>query len=545
MFKVLIADDEYTIREGLYATLDWVALQCEVIGLAKDGNEAIALIKRTQPDIVISDIRMPGIDGLQVAEAAWIINPQIKIILLSGYNEFEYAKQALQLGVVDFLLKPTVYEEVRETIRNTVHTIMIERRQHEELAKDKNEFANQIVSLRQNFLKSLLTIPQALSEQDEQNSQERLRLYGLDIKGSVYVLLCRIDHYEAVRSAYSVEEWQLLLLALTFNMNEHLLTLHNSYLVPLKDDIFAIVFIDIHSLGELSLLAICQGLQDLMEKKYLRLTISIGLSQKKSSFLQLNQAYLEADKALEHIFYLGNESIVFYKDLLWSSATEGTPHPYSVYLDYFKPILKSLQIGDEISAQKNLNNLIASIESNRESHEAVKTICIDLLSQFMQLLDSSNVRWPAERREQVYTESLRCETLDDYVRMLQLVVGELSSDIYKLTRSKHKKIVEQVLDIISNHFVEDLNLGWVAEQVHLNSSYVSRLLKNELNENFTNLVTKYRMEKAKAMLKDPQVKIYEVADQIGMPDSHYFSVKFKKYTGMTPSDYRGSYNEIF
>ena len=545
MFKVLIADDEYTIREGLYATLDWVALQCEVIGLAKDGNEAIALIKRTQPDIVISDIRMPGIDGLQVAEAAWIINPQIKIILLSGYNEFEYAKQALQLGVVDFLLKPTVYEEVRETIRNTVHTIMIERRQHEELAKFKNEFANQIVSLRQNFLKSLLTIPQALSEQDEQNSQERLRLYGLDIKGSVYVLLCRIDHYEAVRSAYSVEEWQLLLLSLTFNMNEHLLTLHNSYLVPLKDDIFAIVFIDIHSLGELSLLAICQGLQDLMEKKYLRLTISIGLSQKKSSFLQLNQAYLEADKALEHIFYLGNESIVFYKDLLWSSATEGTPHPYSVYLDYFKPILKSLQIGDEISAQKNLNNLIASIESNRESHEAVKTICIDLLSQFMQLLDSSNVRWPAERREQVYTESLRCETLDDYVRMLQLVVGELSSDIYKLTRSKHKKIVEQVLDIISNHFVEDLNLGWVAEQVHLNSSYVSRLLKNELNENFTNLVTKYRMEKAKAMLKDPQVKIYEVADQIGMPDSHYFSVKFKKYTGMTPSDYRGSYNEIF
>jgi two-component system response regulator YesN len=544
MYKVLIVDDEYTIREGLRSAIDWGALDCGVAGVAKDGLEAMELIRRDPPDIVITDIRMPGKNGLELAEEALGFRPGMKVILLTGFSEFEYARQAVHLGAVDFLLKPAVYDEVVQTISKTVETIRKERRRMEELARFRQEFNRQFEAYRQTFLKNLLTLRQSGSPDEEDRLRDRLQLYGLAGDRRVYVILAKIDRFESVRSDYSEEEWQILLMALTHHMNRHLSGEGDTYLVPLKDDLFAIVMIAANE-DESRITALCQELQRMTRREDLKVTLSFGISRMQTSFRELNRGYLEADEALRHRFYLGYESIVFFADLSGSEDREPVMMPYGMYLDCFKPILKSLHIGDKEAARKKLHFLFRLFEENRDNHEAVKTMCIDLLSQMMRIALSARLEWDHGKRERLYSAMMQCETLDDCFSLLNALVGELSEAIYKSTRSRHQKIVRQVLDLIENHFMEDISLTWVSERVHLNSSYISRLLKNETGETFTDLLTKRRMERAKELLRDPHAKIYEVADRVGMEDAHYFSIKFKKFTGMTPSEYRDNFNALF
>lgn len=355
-------------------------------------------------------------------------------------------------------------------------------------------------------------------------------------------MLCKLDEPEALRGP-SEEQLRIHLLALENLIALFFEAVPGAYVVPVKDGLFAIVLRITQPLPEEELTRLCEELQFSVRSQYLNVTLSIGISSVKATLLELYAAYSEAGEALDHTLYLGKEAVIFYVGLYPDTLAPGTPYP--AITEYSSSILKALQIGDKDGCCLLLQELFQLLERHQASRDTVKVVCIELGALAHLSMDNRKQLGVSVNREQFYTDITGCTTLEKFHRITRQFLNGMAEQIYSKTHTQHKKLVRQVLDFIAGRYKEDLTLAWISEQVHLNASYLSRLLKNECGENFTQLLTKIRMDKAKELLKDGTVKIYEVAEQVGIADPHYFAVIFKRHVGMSPSEYRDHFEEIF
>jgi two-component system response regulator YesN len=220
MLGVLIADDESLIREGLRQSLNWNELGLKVVGEASNGAEAMDAIKRLKPAILITDIKMPQKNGLEVTQFAKQFNPDMIVIIISGYSDFEYARQALKWGAFDFILKPTVFIEVMEVISRAVNAIRLEEKRKEEFSWFQTEIQQNIQFYRAAFLHKLITTPR-LDERIQNQLYETLRLYEMSADGPVYLLVCKVDEFDSLRY-HSEEQLRIYLLALEHHVSSFL-----------------------------------------------------------------------------------------------------------------------------------------------------------------------------------------------------------------------------------------------------------------------------------------------------------------------------------
>lgn len=543
MFKVLIVDDEAFIREGLTTAIDWNLLGCTVAGEAKNGIEAVQAIEEMKPEIIMMDIKMPGKTGLEVSEYALSINPKTKVILLSGYNEFEYARQALQLGAYDYILKPTVYEEVIGAVRRAVEDLVNDERRQTEIAKFKEELNRNIDFYRKAFLQKLIYTPEKQSLK-KINVGEMMPLYKIADTAFRFVAV-RVEDFALAKHAKSAEEKQLFSMALEYQIESFFELEHGIYMVPLKEQhCYALVWTLENCGSEDEIASRCEQLQKRLKEDYLKITVSIGISGLKESILQLNKAYKEAMESLEHVLYLGNDAIIFYSDLFEAEMVQEPTQMIEIE-EYCMSVTQAVKLGDEEKCRNALSQLFELFESSQYKPETVRSICVEWITQLIAGLKHGDVEWPAASREQLYSKIINVSSKESLYRLLNEFLTELTSEIFKRMQRNYKNIVGRVIDLIETHYSENITLGWIAEKVHFNSSYLSRLIKNECNETFTDLLTKYRMEKAKEMLKDPDMKMYEISESVGFSDPHYFSNKFKKIMGVTPTEYRDTMNALF
>jgi two-component system response regulator YesN len=550
MYQILIVDDEHFIREGIINSLDWKKLGFDRVMEASNGLEAKKIIDQFRPQVIITDIKMPGMDGLKVTEYAASLNIRTKVIILSGYNEFDYARKAITYGAFDFILKPSDYAELINIINMAVEKLKGEEQRDQEFLKLKAEFNAKIEYFRQSFFKKIIISPLLHDTSGTTQLKESLNLYNIKDEGNPFLILAKIDQYDAFLQKKSEEEKQLLLLRLEQQLLDYfqtsLKTEHklNAYLIPLKDELYAVVVIEKQAISETEKMEFCEKLQRRLHTYGFQLTLSFGISRSKSSLLELNKAYLEASEALQYIFYFGKESIIFYEDLP-AYPKDKLERPYLMYIEEFKPIIKTLKIGDKEASLKQLKYLFKLFEYHQENSDTVKSISIELIVQIMTSIRNSSKDEIKDLPEKLYMDIASTETNENCLNILESAISALAEDVYNETRTNHKKIVQKVLDIIYQFYGQEISLTWVASQVHLNSSYISRLLKNECGMNFTELLTLHRMEQAKQLLKDPAIKIYEASEKVGIFDAQYFSSKFKKYTGLTPSEYRDNFDDIF
>lgn len=544
MFKILISDDEHYIREGLMNAIDWKKYDFNEVLVAANGLEAKEKIDQFQPQVIITDIKMPGMDGLQLTKYAMSRNQPTKVILLSGYNEFEYAQKAISYGAFEFILKPSNYDELNRVLHSAVDQLKKEEEQEKEFARLKSEFQERIADFRQNFLKSLILFPPIGDHAEQSRLHESLNLYDLPRQGDFALILAKLDDFHTFVQNTSVEERQLNLLKLESKFLSFLSDLREKYeleffYIPLKEDIYAI-FVAASLIEQEKIVEVCEEFQCHVED--VPFTISFGIGNTKQSYFDMNRAYIEASNSLDYIFYYGKEAIIHYSDLPTISG-EKTEDSYLSYLDEIKPLIKAIKIGDQQTCMDQLHYLFQLFEYNKESSKKVKSICVEIISQMKNLFTKQPL-FPSIPKE-LYVDILAIETNEGCFNMLKETIAPMLQKIQDETKMNHKKVVQTILDIIEQSYQEEITLTAVAAQVYLNSSYVSRLLKRECGKSFTELLTECRMEKAKELLKDPTNKINEVAENVGMPDAQYFSSKFKKYTGLTPSEYRDHFEDIF
>jgi two-component system, response regulator YesN len=537
MYKVLIADDEWMNREGLAQSIPWDELECQVAGLAVNGLDCIEQIDAIKPDILITDIKMPGKNGLEASEYALSQNPDTIAILLSGYNDFEYARKAVELGAFNYILKPTVYEDVVDCIKKAVATL----RKKEELSQFREAFQRQKQFYKKAFLQQLMMKPAV----DSARIKDSLALYSLPEEGPYTLLLIKLDRYESLRQHSAEEDLQILLMALEHRLNSCLAAyLKEDGVVPLKDGLYGALLREDTESGQERITEICETLQGTVKQHFGNLTISIGVGKAKGRITELYLAYVEASDALQHILYLGGDAVIFSDSL--KSMNQSPEESSLLYAETVKEIVKLLRSGNESEALEQVRLLFELFDYYKEHPDTVKRVCMETGAQIGGVASSLGTEAVGGGSESIYSGLLHCETSEEYSNTLSQAVHNIATEVYKKTRTSHKRAVRQVLELVESNFQQyDISLQWVSNQIHMNSSYVSRLIKNECGETFTQLLNRIRLEKAKQLLQDPNVKIYEVSEKTGFTDSQYFASKFKKHTGMTPSEYRDHFIDMF
>ncbi|MGE5679087.1 MAG: response regulator transcription factor, partial [Pseudomonadota bacterium] len=530
MFKVLIVDDEAIIRKGLKNIIDWKSLDCEICGEASDGIEGIRLIRELYPHIIITDINMPEIDGLKMIREVKQQLPLSKIIILTGYRDFEYIQEAIRLGAFDYVLKPSKIEDLTNILKKAVSELQCGCMLEEELINLRKHFESKIPVLRQKLLYDIMF--RINTKQEEM--LEELNIYGLSVdEFSIMAVETDEDGQESLKSQYEKHLYQFgiintfqEMLGASFTIAD--VPINNRtilFLIQPKEadggDIFASLYKDAVSLQELV-------------KNCFSFTVTISISTKGKGAMQLSDKAKEALEALDYKFYMGKNTVILYDDLKSFYKTTD----FSILENYERSLVQKVKSGNGESVSQVLKDIIKCINECKLEKESIKKFYWNAISMIYALPtaikadeESINSRGITD----IYAALDQCHSTIE----MNTILSELSLSIANRINSYNRKTInstlQKAMDYIKQNYNEAITLNEVAEHTYVSIYYLSRMFTKELGKNYVDYLNEVRIEKAKEYLKDSCYKTYEIAELVGIKDAHYFSKIFKKYTGVTPS----------
>jgi two-component system response regulator YesN len=519
MYKVLLVDDEKIILDGIMRTVDWARAGTVLAGTARNGIEAYEHIRRDPPDIVISDIKMPGMDGLQLIAKTAESFPAVKFILLSGYGEFEYASAAMSYGVKHFLLKPSNEDIIGKALAELVAEC--------EQSARKDQFVNQLKygmekvlpHVKEQFLKEFVT-NKTYGEKDWDYYRHLFGLHHLDEKKIRLILFQLEGRFEF----------------------EHLFAVKN-----IAEDILVAPLLS-STIGERILIVVedTERQEELQERirrirktflAYYNIDLTVALSE-ADRFIKARQLYRQTLEFLHYRFYLGEGSLITMQDIVHPNGTGAADAPGDPAFDSeAETILLQMKAGRWEDAQETIRELFGRLSDGRYDVTTTKTYVIQLFVAMIRLCAGTEANEYLNRMISL----LEMNTMVSVQEFFMKAAREISEKQYQRNKKRYSAIVAKMIEIIHERMGDhNLTLQAVAEQMlYMNPDYLGKLFKKETGEKFSIYLMKARIEKAKAMMSGgDNVKIFEVAEQLGYGDSpQYFSQVFKKFVGCTPSEY--------
>ena len=513
MYRVIIADDEPVIRRGLRETIEWDALGLEVAGEAADGAEALKLIREIRPEILITDIRMPEMDGIELIREIKKLELNTKITILSGYSDYDYLKAAIRLGVDNYLLKPIDNDELISNLRNTVGEI-------EKEAAVSLQIRQGTVLLRSNTLRRLVA-----GYISGEELKEKAEFLHIPLEAEAY--LCAVC---SVSRQVPPEVREMFFRDLVTGMNS-----------PRQ-----MVFTD--GDGNLALLlafdetpadrnGIRQELEALTDRAMRErgIPLMIGAGRMADGAGKIRDSYESAKETLEYGAFLKNSGVIWFDEVPETPQVQQIPDR----TDYDR-IREYIRRGEqeELKAylEKTLDDMIAGAGAQ---HHRIRNLMMHMAVRMTDCFRTIYGSMSAFREPEGF-DYTRLFTLRSYRDMLgwlfQLCDGLFAANRSLLGRST--SVVGLAVDYITEHYREGVTLRQVAADCHVNTSYLGQIFRKETGSAFTDYVNALRIQEARRLLADPTLKVYEVAEQVGFTDYHYFLKIFKKVTGKSPTDTR-------
>lgn len=519
MYKVLLVDDEKIILNGISRIVNWESCGTELAGTARNGLEAFEFISQSAPDIMISDIRMPGMDGLELAAKVREKYPQIRIILLSGFSEFEYAKAAMQFGVRHYLLKPCNEVQIEEVLKEIVDELQQTEGREQFIENLRYGLEKVMPHVKEQFLKEFVTN----KTYGSRDWEYYCKLFDLKVDGlAVRLALFQLEgafEFEHLFAVKNIAEEILVRPLLSSTVGKHVLIL-------LED-----------SCSSEELLQRLGEIRDTF-RKYYRIDLTIALSE-PGEMSRTRSLYKQTLECLNHRFYLGEGSLITAGDI--QSPADGEHRELA--LDE-EQLLLAVKSGHWEDAEGELDRFFRQLAEGRLDMHTAKSYVIPSYTAVIRLAGQEGIN--KYMAKLVYL--LEMDTLQGILQLFKEVAKEITLKYYEQTRTKHSAIIDKVLDIIGEHLGNpELSLNWVAHRMlYMNADYLGKLFKKETGEKFSNYVIKMRVAKAaEKIARQEDIKIFELAEQLGFGDNpQYFSQVFKKYVGCTPSEYMKSPTHI-
>jgi len=520
--KVFLVEDEIVTREGIRDNMDWASIGYEFCGEASDGEIALPLIEAAQPDVIITDIKMPFIDGLQLSKTLRQRMPEAKIIILSGYDEFEYAQAAVKLGVTEYLLKPVNAQDLSNALESLSATIDREKMEHETLKRLHEDVEDHLVLAQEKFILRLVMGGVSSVEAVEQSQN-----LGLNIVARYYlVILLHIELCEKSQP-FDYQQYKLVDQIISNLVGD------NAEVFLSRKDMEELVLLlkgsnPEHLLSEGSLLT-HRAVQEVEERTNCSLTIEIGDPLNRLG--DLHHSFAEALVRMK-------SKIGEYPPV---SSNQGINQGDSIIMDH-EAIENYLKFGSIDEFDEFFSTYLQQISFTALNSSMIKHyLFVDILltiTQFMSDLggDGENINLEIHEIDGILANTNTSKQIKEEIK--KIFVPALT---FRNSRANHQRsiILYQARTYIDNHFKDpDLKLSDVASFINLSPSHFSTVFRKEFGETFSNYLSKIRINRAKELLRTTSLQCSEVAVQSGYNDPHYFSVVFKKNTGVTPQYFR-------
>lgn len=527
MNKILIVEDEWFTRDSLVHAIDWKSAGFEVAADAEDGREALEMIRLQAPDIVISDIKMDGMDGIELCRHINRDYPDIRVILVTGHSEFEYAQQALKLGVKDFVLKPTDPAELLGTVERIAGEIENGRRRQEEYLRLQTVVEENIPFLQERFILELAG--GRIFEAKELD--QRKEFLGMSFENFTFVAM-EIDDYEEFLDNNNEKQRQIIKLMIRDIACKILQARGSGHFIEKETNQF-LLFVQCTDIVELA-----EELQQKISDEVL-VPLSMGISEPFSSVECLNTAYQQSVEALRQKFYIGCKCIVYYKDLKIDSAS-GCKPVAGEQDGLLEHMMNGVRAGDRQGALNDLEKIFNRLQEYKsEKSVYTKNIAFEIVIFIQRLLLDLNEN-PSDLLPvtNILTGIAGCKTLQEIKALIEGYTGSAADLVNRRNQMLGQSVVNKIVEHLNCHFRRNISLEDLGNIAHMNPKYVCRLIKKETGSNFSDILLGIRVEKAKELLRRPDMRTYEIAEMVGFEDSGYFSKVFKKYTGITPTEYK-------
>jgi two-component system response regulator YesN len=522
-----VIDDVVSVVQGISKHIPWEQYGIEVIGTALDGEEGLQLIHRLRPDIVLTDIRMPNMDGIEMLTELRQSSFEGKIIFFSGYNDFDYAQQALRLGAYDYITKPHSVEQIVEVILKAKAAIEAKALEDRHSLELRNKLKESLPILRQEFFSLLLH-----HRTNEDNIRNRWEFLQLTLpREDLTVLVFEIDQLTEKSIDLSIEEVELIRFSLQNIVEETISSYTQGVIFRDTMSRFAAIY---HNQGELELTLIADKCCEHIAA-YTKFTVTIGQGRGVCYASELSEAYQEANLALSYQFYAGGNVVLTYGDVA------GNDNKFPRYSkDDEHELAMSLRSGNVIRARESLTLIFDELSSGptRPEPMSLMSVYYELAAQMLRILLEKVPYSDIQHLEQKLRDR-HWSTLIPLKELQQLII-DLCEEGCLLTerrqRSMTASMVDKAISFIHEQLHTDITVGDCAKHVHLSPNYFVNVFKRETGRTFVQFVTQARIEKAKTLLLEGH-QVQEIAAEVGYEDRRYFSDVFKKAEGMTPSEY--------
>ena len=535
MLKMLVVDDQTNELEGITGILKWNSLGIEIAGFAHNGQEGLEKALSLKPDIVITDVVMPHLDGLAMIEEIRKLLPNVKFIVSSCHDEFNYARSAIDLNAFGYILKPLIADDLNKTVLKVIEQCNHEKQRamaDEVMEKQLNE---SLPLLKDKFLTGII-FGMYTDWDDVWNDANFLQL-RLIRDMSFCVLYLEVDDFKQITEKYSPKNKQLLLLNIRNIVQEHLDGKQSGYIVPVDECRFAVIM----TLRNGN--SIMPNRKDLMEiinsmvgelKQRLGLSFTVGVGSTVDTICELEVSYKSAVDAARLKFKLGKGQIIRAEDQITSQGT------LEFHVDNLRKDIKNLLIsGCDNDIKKFVDN-VAIPQDKHFTEPYIQFVCISIVNFTQLVLIDMGESFSSvfDNENQLYEKLSHIETIIDIRMWLKNVLEAVHGFIRQKGSIRSKKIADRIQILIEENYARDLSIDDIAHEVDLSPSYMSYTFKQETGKNIIEYLNGLRIEKAMELLKNPEIKIYQISEMVGYKSTSYFCMLFKGKTNITPKEYR-------
>jgi two-component system response regulator YesN len=532
VYKIVLVDDEAIVRETIKEQIRWQEHGFECIGDCGNGIEALELMEKVKPDVVLSDIYMPFMDGLELTRRVVAEYPGVKVIILTGYDDFEYARQAVKLKASDFILKPITAAELRKVLDQLKTELDEETAVLEHSERLKQLLNESLPLLKERFLERLVTSPLGVKE-----IEERLAYFRLSLPGPEYIeLAVDIENFEPHERFQSDSDRELLRFAV-YNVVSEIVS-RETGAVAFRNREELVIAILSGAQPELLQERAQEVAEDIVEslRKYLKASVSVGIGVTVRGWPELRSSHATAISALDYRFLLGSNRVINIRDMEGNRKLAALPSK-----DWERQFIAAIKTGSTREVHAVIEQVIRECKTALfpmgKCYLVIQRLIIGLLHA-IQELEGSEAEIFGEQANPVM-DIYQCKTLDEIESWLKEACRKVSAGISEMRDDFCKLQVQRAAQYIKEMYADEkLTLKSICHYVNMSTSYFSSVFKAHTGKTFIEYLTCVRMEKAKELLKYSTLKTYEIASNVGYGDPHYFSALFKKHTGDTPTEYR-------
>lgn len=531
MIKIFLVEDEVIIRNGIKNSINWEKEGYEFAGEAGDGELAYPLILKTRPDILLTDIKMPFMNGLELSAAVKKELPDIKIIILSGYNDFDFAQKAISIGITNYLLKPISAEKLLQAIGEVAEKIKKEKEEKEILKKYEEDLEGNIVYERQDFLTRILTENLSMTEMLEAG-----RELGMELSAGCYnLILFKFTNY-------GVPEQQQNLVAAYMDVKAVMEKMENVYCFQrdVKGWAFLLLGEDEEAVSRLVLR--CKNELERVLLLFPEVEYFGGIGVSVCRLRELRKSFREAEKAFSGRFVAPTNQIVTLKELHGKNKEEPEVQGLGSMQANRKLIEKFLRNGTEEEAESFADTYFEEIlGENIRSMMMRQYVMMDIYISVVSFGQEMNIPEPEIQKEcgTIKETSDHIHSVEEMLIYIRKLIKSMLRLRDSLSRDRYRDVIEAAESYMKEHYMSDeISLGNVASSVGMSASYFSSIFSQETGRTFVEYLTDIRMDKAKELLMCSNKKTSEIGFDVGYKDSHYFSSIFKKTQGCSPKEYR-------